>query len=515
MILGSFDQTVELLLIASGLAAAASAFTFFKRPKLSMVFLGLTAAFIFSFAAFMDPFLNLWDERIHALIAKNLISHPFKPTFYDDPLLNNHTNEWWFAHVWLYKQPYFLWWIALSIKILGPSEFAVRLPSILHGIAIVLATYRSGELMVNRRTGYLAAFMFITSVYYIDLIGGRQSLDHNDLMFSAYIFLSIWSFLEYNRSHEKKWIILTGAFSGFAILIKWLVGLLVYAGWILLKMIRKDFRHAKYGDILSAFIITLLIATPWQIYTFIRFPAEAAASYALNARHFYVPLDGHSGSILYHFNKFELLYGPFSSFLVIPGLIVLYRKMKDSALYYSLVFMILVSYLFFSIARTKMPSFVFINAMVIFIALSALIDHLLIWAEDRFTSFSLKRVVFLSVFAFIIIFRFNIRDLVQRHSLVVPGNSYSINLYENKTVFLSLELPDNAVLFNVPGTQYIEAMFYTGLPAYNFIPNHKQIDELNLKGKKVVIFQNRKELPEELLNNPSIRIIENIIEPVK
>jgi len=42
--------------------------------------------------------------------------------------------------------------------------------------------------------------------------------------------------------------------------------------------------------------------------------------------------------------------------------------------FHALVSMVLICYLFFSVAITKMPSFVFINAMTIFIILAALVN---------------------------------------------------------------------------------------------------------------------------------------------
>jgi 4-amino-4-deoxy-L-arabinose transferase-like glycosyltransferase len=79
----------------------------------------------------LDHFLILWDEQYHALVAKNMLKNPFKPTLYPVELLDYDYRNWSANYIWLHKQPLFLWQIALSLKIFGTTELAVRLPSIL------------------------------------------------------------------------------------------------------------------------------------------------------------------------------------------------------------------------------------------------------------------------------------------------------------------------------------------------------------------------------------------------
>jgi len=227
-----------------------------------------------------------YEERFHALVAKNLSIHPLKPTLYDDPIVDMAYTGWWQSAVWVHKQPIFLWQMALSYKLFGPSESAIRLPSVILGIIMVLITFRRGTLLVNKTVGCIAAILLITSFNFNELIAGRQTLDHNDLAFVAYVFLSIWSLIEYQISGKKKWIIFIGLFPGLAILNKWLVGLLVYFGWFILKAQQKKFKLIEYKDFFISFLITMLIALPWQIYIFLKFPQEAALAYEFNAKHF-------------------------------------------------------------------------------------------------------------------------------------------------------------------------------------------------------------------------------------
>src|SRR3954469_18267269 len=51
-----------------------------------------------------DLFLHEWDERYHALVAKNLMSNLLLPRLYASPLLNYDCREWASNYIWLHKQ---------------------------------------------------------------------------------------------------------------------------------------------------------------------------------------------------------------------------------------------------------------------------------------------------------------------------------------------------------------------------------------------------------------------------
>ncbi|HMG14269.1 MAG TPA: hypothetical protein VK590_02410 [Saprospiraceae bacterium] len=78
-----------------------------------------------------DLFLHDWDERYHALVAKNLIQHPLLPTLYDNPVLAYDYKSWSSNHIWLHKQPLPLWMMAFSMYLFGVNEIALRIPSII------------------------------------------------------------------------------------------------------------------------------------------------------------------------------------------------------------------------------------------------------------------------------------------------------------------------------------------------------------------------------------------------
>jgi 4-amino-4-deoxy-L-arabinose transferase-like glycosyltransferase len=88
-----------------------------------------------------DFFLHSWDERYHALVAKNLIQHPLTPTLYDNPVLPYDYRNWKANHIWLHKQPLPVWTIAASMRLFGVNEIALRLPSIILSTIGILLTF--------------------------------------------------------------------------------------------------------------------------------------------------------------------------------------------------------------------------------------------------------------------------------------------------------------------------------------------------------------------------------------
>ncbi len=294
-----FTNTQVILLVVALITFLSGLLCHIKeKENLAVGFLILTALSVFSFSALLDPFLNLWDERFHALVGKNLMNHPLMPTLYDDPVVNMAYDRWDRYHIWLHKQPLFLWQIALSFKLFGISEFTLRLPNVVLGAILVFIGYRSGRLMVNKRVG------FITGVF----------------------------------------------------------------------------------------------------------------DYILN----------------------------------------LTKKVSFGKSFYKFIF-----------------------------AISVVI---------------------------LVLLRFDIEFLQEKYTTWKESNSYTRMLRHNKEIFKSLDLPDNTVLFNVKGRHYIEAMFYTGFPSYNFIPSKDQYEDLKEKEKTItIIAPTNTELPEYLKNDTTVIKINKVI----
>ncbi|MBP6977280.1 MAG: glycosyltransferase family 39 protein [Bacteroidales bacterium] len=484
-----FNTLQLLLLMSGGICLIISMFFHIKeREKVAVLLLVIAALFVNLFSATLDPFLNLWDERFHALVAKNLMNHPFRPTLYDDPVVDMAYDRWDRYNIWLHKQPLFLWQIALSFKIFGVSEFTLRIPSVILGAFLVLAGYRSGRLLVSKRAGFITGLLIMTCPYWMELIAGRQEVDHNDVSFVTYVSLSIWALMEYHSSRRKGWIWLIGLFSGMAVLCKWLTGLLVYLGWMILILQEWKSGYRQWILLLQALLVTVIVALPWQVFALIQFPEEARTALGMNSRHFFESIDGHRGDFGYHFRQIGTIYGRLTPYLMVPAWVVLFFRSGNRKLCIAILIMVIAVYLFFSFATTKMPSFTLITGMLVFIVLAGLIDLCLDLLKKINMPVILYQCFILAAFLVIIVWRFDLQTIRDKHTLRKQDNIYTQWLTHNRQVFESLELPPGTVLFNVKGRHYIEAMFHTGFPAYNFVPSEEQYRDMMRKGRKAAIF---------------------------
>jgi 4-amino-4-deoxy-L-arabinose transferase len=96
------NQQLYLLSVGALLVISSIVFQLRNQYKQALIILFIGTIGIYLFSALLDPFLNLWDERFHALVAKNLLSHPLRPTLYDDPVVNMAYNHWDNAIIWLH-----------------------------------------------------------------------------------------------------------------------------------------------------------------------------------------------------------------------------------------------------------------------------------------------------------------------------------------------------------------------------------------------------------------------------
>ncbi len=481
-------DTPQKLILLCALLSLLTSFGFFtlKRWKPALFFLMLFSFTGFLSAAFFDPFLHLWDERFHALVAKSMINDPFTPLLYETRLLEPLIDDWSTQNVWLHKQPLFMWQMALSMKIFGSHEWAARLPDVVLATVLVFAFFRSGKLLRNETTGYLSALLFVTTGFLFELVSGRQMLDHNDFVFVSYVSLSVWSWLELRLSGGKKWIVLTGLFAGCAILCKWLPGLFVFLIWFIFLMINKVFSRSKYREMLYALLVTLCIALPWQIYIFSMFPDVAAKEFALNTRHFFEVIEGHDGTIGFHFLRINDIFG-FGALLIIPLAWLYVVIQEEKKLYWiSLLLSCVFVYGFFSIAKTKMPAFTALAIMPSLLAFAALLD----WIVQRLQivlHMKIFRIVIPVLLLLLCWWRLNPATIAKHHALIEDPGPYWLGMRHNAEIFREMILTDNVVIFNATRGTYLECMFYTGLPSYDFLPDQKQLELLRENGNVACI----------------------------
>ena len=497
-----FTLNQLLPLIFSLLFLITSIFTFqYDKKNFALYSLFLGSLILGYFIANLDPFLNLLDEQYHALVAKNLIDHPLKPTLFSTPLLDYDYRNWTGNYIWLHKQPLFLWQIALSIKLFGLNELSVRIPSIvLHSISTMLI-YRIGKISSSERIGFYGALFFAVAYYPLELISGRFATDHNDLSFLFYVTASIWAWFEYQNSNKTIYLVLIGIFSGCAILVKWLVGLLIYSIWFLSLGVNNKqnwINFKSYVPVIKSLLITTLVFLPWQLFILSEYPAEAKYEFSYNTKHFFEPIENHGGDFLFHINALKEIYGSgvVIPFLYLFGVILFIKKTKSPVFRTAIISSILIVYTFYTIASTKMISFCIIVSPFAFLGLGSLADGAFQYLKNKIRHSNFEKILASTLLIIICLFLINIKKITEYHTdLKCTGNCIRKSNLDNMKFIQKLKdslQDDNYVIFNanLRFNGHIAVMFYTNYISYNFIPDISQKEQIKKQSYKIAIFDN-------------------------
>jgi 4-amino-4-deoxy-L-arabinose transferase-like glycosyltransferase len=383
------------------------------------------------------------------------------------------------------------------------------------------AVYRAGSLLADRKTGFFAALFLTVSHFIFLLASGAQFTDHNDLAFLFYITMSIWSWIEYESRGGKKsryvFLVLTGVFAGGAVLVKWLPGLLVFAGWGLMILLERE-RRAKirsYMEILFGLLACAIVFLPWQIYTLSVFPAETLHEFRYAAEHYTSALDGHTGDGLgwrYYLAGLQVVYkiGLVFWLLMIPLLFMVVPRKK---LALALIFMVVLFYLFFTLGATKMPAYVFPVAGIFFLILASgfrvadsflemiipvrfpkilLVASMLLWLSAYFLELNTTLMVYYPV-------------KTERNNPINQRSAYAGFFREFGSV-MPKEDQKNTVILNCPVDYCPSMMFYTDLKAvYPFRDEQSYLRLKGVPGVKVVYMDvGDAPVPEYILRDTSV-----------
>ncbi|MBP5558065.1 MAG: glycosyltransferase family 39 protein [Bacteroidales bacterium] len=533
----SWLMTGLLLALASIICFA------FDRKRWSVALLTAGGFCLFVFAAISIPFLNFWDERFHALVAKNCMDHPFSPTLYREwPIDNAYPGgtwpetDWCHGHVWLHKRPLFIWQIALCFKIFGVSLFTLRLPSVIMATLMIPLTYRIGSLLVDRRLGYLAALSAAFSWMLLDLVSGHGVVDHNNVCFFFYVTASLWAWCEFVHSGRKwRWVFVLAVLSGCAVLTKWLVGLLVYAAWGIYTVSEYRFRlrEWKVGQMAAAAAITLAVFLPWQIYTSHAFPSYYEREKQLNKEHFYLEVENHQEANTFYLNTIPFCYIGDSDYkdyvtsetatftakrvvhllLMAAGFVLLLARCRKWSHRITIFSLVLLVYGFFTLAVTKMPAYPFCICVVGYLSLGMLLWELWRIGEKVVRRVGLRRTVLVGMTAFFAIYQMNMNWFRYYHT---SSEGYWVVMKYNKEQFKKMKslLPERTILFNVRGTDDwgnycmpVEAMFYTDALCYPFPPTEADFRKAKAAGYHIAILTSH-EVPDYLQSDPEVQKVD-------
>ena len=193
------------------------------------------------------PSLHSPDECCHALVAKNLLKHPLKPTLIDTPYLPTFAFDWGANHIWLHKPILGLWQIAGSYWLFGVSTWALRFPSVILSTLAVWLTYLIGKELLSRQAGFIAATIQAFSPFLMRLIHGYQFSDAVDVSLLFWTEFAIYFLVQALRREKWRDICLAGFGQGCAFLSKSYLALIV-TGLIVTAWVAPALGMAKRAD---------------------------------------------------------------------------------------------------------------------------------------------------------------------------------------------------------------------------------------------------------------------------
>ncbi|MFA6951294.1 MAG: glycosyltransferase family 39 protein [Lentimicrobiaceae bacterium] len=425
-----------------------------------------------------DGYLHTWDERFHALVAKNLVSHPLRPTLYDNPVLPYDVDNWIANHVWLDKGPVPLWGMALSIYFVGNTDFAVRIPALILSLLSVYLTFLIGRLLFDHRIGLLAAFFHAINGLIIELAGGRVSSDHVETFFIFFVELAVFlSIITIIRKKDFLFPLFIGVVTGMAFLCKWTPALVVFPVWIAGELIANHKPKARIiWNLLIAVFSFAVVALPWLIYINHEFPGESDYVFKKFLFAYSDSLEQHHGPVYYYFNNCRMVFG---ELIWLPLFLSLYRVIRHRTDWKMVVLTLwwLIPFIVFSFAETKRHTYLLLSAPAVFLVLAYYLFF--IWKEYKGKQW-IKMVVCLALIVF------PLGYCIER---VKPFTSWDRNpvwatelkqmngKYDKKTVFMNEE-------------HAVEGMFYTDYIFYTGTPDEETLELLKEQGYRVIIRPN-------------------------
>lgn len=469
---------------------------FERRQGRSALFLLLAGGLLLRLFFAADAELHPWDERFHALVAKNMIEAPLKPMLYKTPLLPYDYRAWNENHIWVHKQPVPLWAMAGSLYLFGLHEWALRLPSVLLSTLGIWLLFLLGRRLFGFRVGYWAAFLYAINGLLLEITGGRVATDHIDLFFQFFVLAAIvWA--ERSATRRNGWYdALCGCCLGLAILSKWLPALVVLPVWGLLQWQAghswKNWLPRSFSLILTAAIVAL----PWQWYIHEYFPAEAHWESQYNYKHIRQSLGGQGQPWYYFAERIRINYG---ELVYVPLLWFLVKCLRRPWPFHrwAIAIWFLLPFLFFSFAQTKMQGYLLFAAPTLFLT-TALFMVFLRRYQDRFRTPWLARLLAFALIALPI--RYSIERMEPFQAAYVQP------AWRSQLQTLLKDEAKPVALFNYPAA--IPAMFYHELIAYERCPELEALQQIQASGYLVVI-ERSSHLPSHKLDLPGALYIDH------
>ncbi len=268
-----------------------------------------------------------------------------------------------------FDKPILIYWLqALSVKLFGLNEFALRFPSALAATLWAIAIFRFTRRRYDERSA-LAATLFMVASLQITIIAKAAIAD---ALLNLFITLSLFCLYEYLQRGIKRHLYLAAAFIALGTLTKGPVAILIPAATLTIFLgLRREW--GRLGRILFdplAWLIFLALALPWYWLEYQAQGMKFIQGFLLkhNIGRFKHSFEGHAGSLLYYIPVILIGMLPFTSILL-KALSRIKKFFSGDLERYLLIWGLFV-FLFFSLSGTKLPHYIIYGYTPFFILMS-------------------------------------------------------------------------------------------------------------------------------------------------
>lgn len=254
------------------------------------------------------------------------------------------------------KPPLHYYFMQVGYFLFGINEFGARFFSALMGFFTVLITYFFTHKALDRLTAFFAGLAMLSSIQFAT----QFHLATPDPYLIFFITLSLFSFHYAHQTKEKTYLYLFYVAIALAVLSKGPVAIALPGLILLIYLIsQKDFtlKTIQWALNIPAILLFLLLVLPWYILVHIKTQGAYTEGFFLkhNVSRFTSTMEGHGGGI--YMIPLFIITGlfPFSLF-IFQAFYSGWKKRKNALIQLSMI-TVLVFVVFFSISRTKLPSY--------------------------------------------------------------------------------------------------------------------------------------------------------------
>jgi len=293
-----------------------------------------------------------WDEPYYSSRALMVLQH--------NEIIDQSSNAigglWTGSH-----PPLVIWCMALSVKLLGVSEFGFRFPVAIAGVLLVIFFYKLVLLLFNKKIAFYAALILCLNSY-VTQYSRMAQLDIPVLLFCLLSFYYLVKGL--NKDFYNYFI--SGLFLGLALLSKIIVGFLIpiiFFSFILYILIKEKRLNKKiiFG-LFAQYITALIIAFPW----YLLITLQQGAAYWEMAMQYHVlgrmgkALENHSSPLGYFYWLHQTLIrlNLFIPFLLYGFYVFAKKNILRKDLKILIILWLVIPFLVFTVTATKYPTYI-------------------------------------------------------------------------------------------------------------------------------------------------------------